>query len=415
MTLRPAFLLAALLLAPGAHAQTAPIALGGGITLSPLFDARLRWEDVDATTRTAHAETLRIRAGAQVAHGPLSLLAEGTGTAPFGAAYNAFSHAAPSAQYRPQRATIADGAALGLNRLHLRYATQPATLTVGRQRIALDDQRFVGNAPWRQNEQTFDAARLQLAQGPLTLEATRATRQITVNGSDASPRDTLAGRFTFVNGGVAVPGASLKGFAYLLDYDPAPFLDQPGARSQLDSSQTWGLRGATTFGRGAVKLALNGSLARQSAYARNPNPYRATYASLEGALSLGQHTATLTHEVLGADGRAGWSLQTPLASLHKFNGWADVFLTTPAQGLRDTALGMTGTLPTVKALPRVTYAVAHHWFSADGGAAHYGKEIDASLGLATGRIAWLGKLASYEARGFGSDVLKIWVQAEFVF
>jgi len=408
MTLRPTLLMTALLIAPAARAQTGPL------TLTPLLDARLRWEDVDATTRTAHAETLRLRAGAQVAHAAshLTLLAEGTGTLPFGSAHSAFSYAAPSSQYRPQRATIADGAALGLNRLQLRYATAPLTLTLGRQRIALDDQRFVGNAPWRQNEQTFDAARLQLSRGALRLDATQAIGQITVNGSAGAPRDRLAGRFTFLNGGLATGGASLKGFAYLLAYAPTSFLDQPGARSQLDSSQTWGLRATATVARGGVRLALNGSVARQSAYGGNPNPYAATYTALEGAVSIADHTATLSREVLGADARAGAAFQTPLASLHKFNGWADVFLTTPTQGLRDTTVGLTGPWPGVK---RVTYAVAHHWFGADVGGARHGREIDASLGLTTGRIAWLAKLARYEAQAFGVDVRKLWVQAEIVF
>jgi hypothetical protein len=34
-------------------------------------------------------------------------------------------------------------------------------LKAGRQRIKLDDDRWVGNVGWRQNEQTYDAARLQ--------------------------------------------------------------------------------------------------------------------------------------------------------------------------------------------------------------------------------------------------------------
>jgi hypothetical protein len=225
---------------------------------------------------------------------------------------------------------------VALNRLQLRYATKPLTVTIGRQRIVLDDQRFVGNGPWRQTEQTFDAARVQTAWGPLQLEATHAIRQNTVNGGDGAPRAHLRGDFTFVNGGIATKRATLKGFAYLLDYDAAPFLNQPGARAQLDSSQTYGLRanGSLPLGHGA-SLALAGSVAWQSSYGRNPNAYAATYSSIEPALTLGQHTLTLTREVLGADARAqggAWSFQTPLSSLHKFNGWADMFLTTPPMG-----------------------------------------------------------------------------------
>lgn len=413
---RPLIAAIALLSAPMVQAQTSPIPLGDGITLAPMLDARLRWEDVDATTRTAHAETLRIRAGAELADAAshLSLLVEGTGTAPLGSGYSAFSYAAPNAQYRPARATIADGAALGLNRLQLRYATQPVTVTVGRQRIQIDDQRFVGNGPWRQTEQTFDAARAQLARGPFTLDATRANRQITVNGSEGAPRDSFAGRFTFVSGGIVSPTASLKGFAYLLDDDTTSVLNQIGARSQNDSSQTYGLRSTTALPLGhSATLSITGSLARQSAYGRNPNRYAATYSDLEAALALHGHTLTVAREVLGADRKGRlWPFQTPLSSLHKFNGWADVFLTTPANGLRDTALSLTGKVPAVQ---RVTYAVAHHWFGADIGGTHYGKEIDASLGVTWHRVAWLAKFADYRAQGFGTDTRKIWLQAEFVF
>jgi hypothetical protein len=52
-------------------------------------------------------------------------------------------------------ATIADPQSVGLNRLQIAYQTKVLGLTVGRQRINLDDQRFVGSVGWRQNEQTL--------------------------------------------------------------------------------------------------------------------------------------------------------------------------------------------------------------------------------------------------------------------
>jgi hypothetical protein len=414
-SLLPAALLAFI---PVAQAQNHAIALSDGVTLTPLIDARLRWEDVDTPARDAHAETLRVRAGVQIsdAESHLSLLAEGTGTTPFGSAFSAFSYSTASDQYRPHRATIADGGTLGLNRLQLSYVTQPMTLTIGRQRLQIDDQRFVGNAPWRQNEQTFDAVRVQLRKGLLALDATHAIRQITVNGAEGGPRDLLDGSFTFISGGIVMPQASLKGFAYLLDYDKAAFLNQPGARSQFDSSQTYGFRATNSLPLGKdLSVSLASSLAWQNAYARNPNPYRAMYSSVEAGVTLHGHTATVTREVLGADRRAGWSFQTPMSSLHKFNGWADVFLTTPAAGLRDTALGLTGKLPPVKGVPRVTYTVAHHWFDADIGGTHYGKEINASLGVTIRRVGLLAKMAQYNARGFGTDTRKIWLEMDYVF
>jgi hypothetical protein len=53
-----------------------------------------------------------------------------------------------------------------LNRLQLTWTPSAALqLTAGRQRILLDDQRFVGNVGWRQDEQTMDGFRADLALG----------------------------------------------------------------------------------------------------------------------------------------------------------------------------------------------------------------------------------------------------------
>ena len=44
-----------------------------------------------------------------------------------------------------------------LNRFQITNTSLPGTrTTLGRQRIVLDDSRFVGNVGFRQNEQTFD-------------------------------------------------------------------------------------------------------------------------------------------------------------------------------------------------------------------------------------------------------------------
>src|SRR5204863_6319196 len=57
------------------------------------------------------------------------------------------------------RPAIGDPAGSELNQAWVRYAGVPKTeLKAGRQRVLLDNQRWVGNAGWRQNEQTFDGA-----------------------------------------------------------------------------------------------------------------------------------------------------------------------------------------------------------------------------------------------------------------
>ena len=57
---------------------------------------------------------------------------------------------------------IADPDNTELNQLYVMYAPSAAIrLTLGRQRINYDNQRFFGASSWRQNEQTFDALDFQ--------------------------------------------------------------------------------------------------------------------------------------------------------------------------------------------------------------------------------------------------------------
>lgn len=399
-----------------------PVAIGDGVTFDPMLDARLRWEDVDAGSKTADAVTLRTRLGLEVkdAHSHLRFLAEAVGTVALDKDYSAFPYAvANNDQYRPTLATIADPQTLGLNRLQLQYATKALTLTLGRQRINLDDQRFVGSVGWRQNEQVFDAARAQVHRGVFDLDATYAIQQHSIYGAYGNPRDYYSGRFVFVNGGVKDGPTSLKGFAYLLDYDKTGFINLPTARGQLDSSQTYGMRFATLLPLAkAVTLGLTGSYARQSNYGNNKRGYGVNYFLGDAALTVQNQTVNVGYELMGADANAvggTWSMQTPMATLHKFDGWADVFLTTPNAGLGDTYIGLSGKFPKVKALPGLNYAVSYHWFGSDVGNVKFGNEVDASVGFRTRKVNWLVKYASYVAKGFGTDTKKFWLEADYAF
>jgi hypothetical protein len=104
-----------------------------------------------------------------------------------------------------------------------------------------------------------------------------------------------------------------------------------------------------------------------------------------------------------------------MATLHKFNGWDDLFLTTPAAGLDDWYGGATIKFPTVHALPGLNAAVYYHHFGSDAGSIHYGNEWDASLGFKIGRFGLLAKCADYSADLFGIDTRKFWLQLEMGF
>jgi len=197
-----------------------------------------------------------------------------------------------------------------------------------------------------------------------------------------------------------------KGFAYVLDYDEAFFL--------ANSSKTFGGRVTAAFPLGAKsKLSLAASYARQSDHGRNPFDYAADYLAGEAGVSFGGLGLTAGYEKLGSNN--GRAVQTPMATLHKFNGWADLFLTTPNAGLQDIYAGASYRFEMVKALPGLNAAVTYHQYDSDTGGLDYGGEWNASLGFKLGRFNLLAKYADYNAKKFGVDTRKFWLQAEFAY
>ena len=404
---------------PAFAAPGDPVKLGHGFSLDPIVEARLRYEGVDTPTLDADAVTLRLRAGADLKHASgLSLLAEGEGTLAIADRYNAFPFAIADSQRRPGYAVVADPMNVELNRLQLQYKRNAVTLTLGRQRINLDDQRFVGSVGWRQNEQTFDAVRGEAKLGPLSLDGTYAISQRTVFGLDAGPRLAYDGHFGFLGAGTRLGPVQVKAFAYLLDYDAK---EQIGALAVINAdTQTYGARAAASFNLSKVtKLDLIASYARQLDFQQNPLDYGIDYLAAEAGLAHGNLAATAGYEKLGsALSTTGVrrSFQTPMATLHKFNGWADLFLTTPTNGLEDWYGGVSYKFTRLKALPGLNAAVTFHRFDSNFGSSRYGDEWDASVGFKLGRVGLLVKYADFNAKAAGfADTRKLWLQAEVAY
>ena len=398
--------LAALGLPAALHAQAvAAPAPSQELTVRPLLNARARAEFVDQGTLDAGAATFRIRAGAEIRKGDFALLAEGEGTLAGVSHYNSLPFAAPNRrQWRPKNAVVADPESLELNRLQIEYRGDRGSFTLGRQRIDLDDQRWVGSVGWRQNEQTFDAARGSARVGPLTADATYTVSQRTIFGSDAASRSAIDGSFVFAGLSAGNKAVSVKAFAYLLDFDEGFAL--------ANSSQTYGVWVNAALPVGAsAKVALRASYARQSDYGRNPFEYAADYWSADLSSHLAGFDLNAGIENLGSDNSR--AVQTPLATLHKFNGWADVFLTTPPTGLRDHYLKAARKFPELEAIPDLHASIALHRFHSAVGDISYGHELDATVGARVKRAAALIKYARYNARGYGLDTRKVWLQLEF--
>ncbi len=418
--MRNTLLAVAALAAPITLAQPAlaatgdPVKLGGGFSIDPIVEARLRYEHVDQPTTDADAITIRMRAGFELKHAPskLSFLAEGEGTLAIADKYNAFPFVIADTQRRPGYSVVADPMNVELNRLQVQYKSKAVTVTVGRQRINLDDQRWIGSVGWRQNEQTFDAVRGEAKIGAVSLDGIYAIAQRTVFGVDGGPRAAYEGHF-FAGGVSAKFGpVTVKAFSYLLDYDLA---EQGGSQAvALADTQTYGVRAVAVFPLSkAVKLNLAASYAKQADWKQNPINYSADYIAAEAGLTWNGLTVSGGYELKGSDG--GRAVQTPMATLHKFDGWADLFLTTPNTGLQDIYGTIAYKFGKVIALPGLNAAVSYHRFDSDVGSIHFGNEWDASLGFKVKRVALLAKYANYDAKGFGLDTKKFWLQAEIAY
>jgi hypothetical protein len=119
--------------------------------------------------------------------------------------------------------------------------------------------------------------------------------------------------------------------------------------------------------------------------------------------------------VLGSD-EAMYGFSTPLATLHKFNGWADQFLNTPKEGLVDLYASVSG-----KAFGG-GWTVTIHDYSADESTDtvdDLGSEINAVYAKKFAKNYKAGlKYAAYSAGDstagkVDTDKIWLWVSASF--
>jgi hypothetical protein len=196
-------------------------------------------------------------------------------------------------------------------------------LRLGRQEIVLDDARLIGNVNWRQNGQSFDALsvtnqsieRLTLYAGVIS-----EVNTIVLSGIDLDHLVLVNARYTYTE------GHDIALFSYLLDVEN-------------DAIN----RDSATYG-GRVKGACGEYL-----------KYDLTYAFQNDYEEGNNNKGDMVNAFLGVNRKwfsvgAGYSrisgqdgsdnpFDTLFSTAHKFNGWADQFLTTNggnlAGGLED--------------------------------------------------------------------------------
>lgn len=375
----------------------------------PIVRLRYRLEHVSEAgwAKDANASTILAQIGYKTAKWKgLWALAEyqGNFAVPATQYYNSLSNG------RVQYPVVADPVDQEMAQAFLAYSFKThGDIKAGLQKVNLVNQRYVGSVSWRQLEQIFSGASYKgNVWKKMDVHYAYLGHVVRVFG-EHTPNAVLAPRglnsnVLDVSYGFA-PG-KLHGYIHLFDlkdWDAFPF---------FQSHKNYGLRfdGNVKLSE-KVRLLYTGEFAQQESYAGSPSTVDADYGLLRVGVVVEGVTVRLGYEMLGGDGV--YSFQTPFATLHKFNGFADRFLNTPADGLKDTYIDVSGNAGRVKLLLR------YHNFDRDNGSEKYGTEWDFNAFSKLGKMFGVGvRFAYYDARRnvsatpatpiYDRDVTKFW-------
>lgn len=406
---------------------------------------RLRYEDVDVDSRTlknASALTLRSRLGYETAplHG-LSAILEFEDTRVLDGRDNYAPEARNSklpASNPYDHAAIVDTEQTEVNRAYLRYrGISKLDMGLGRQRINLDNQRFIGAVGWRQNEQTFDAftaAYQGIADWNFYYAYITGVQGIAhekpLYNFDIDSSDNL---FNVAYSGFVA--GKLSAYGYFLDNQEsdlalrniAPYVNDLNPALRYKSNDTYGARfdgGYALPITRPVRLLYTAEYARQALTNAARTEYHTSYSLLEGGVSyataVGPLSAKIAREVLGSDdGVQGF--QTPYATKHAFNGWVDMFLNTPGAGLDDRYATIAADLQPYG----VKLVLAYHDYRKDYGSDRFGSEWNVqllkqfaanyTLGVKYGTYRADGDVATLIGTTANIDTQKLWFWGELNF
>ncbi len=267
---------------------------------------------------------------------------------------------------------ITDPEGTEVNQASLSYAGVPGTVfKYGRQRIMLDNERFVGAVGFRQNEQTYDAFSVTnksikdlTAFYAYVNNVNRIFGESNKTAGDHEQNTHLINlKYQFGNYG------ALSTYAYLID-DQAPTAGATYTEGEY-SSDTYGVRWAGKIPAGNLAFKYNLEYAKQNDADNNPVEYEADYKLAEFTFGSDLIAAGIGREILGADtdattkvsgALANKGFQTPLATLHKFQGWTDQFL---FRGTGNVPVGMEDTYAVVQGkIKNYSWSVNYHDYQA---------------------------------------------------
>ena len=363
---------------------------------------RYRYEHVDQDNAlsNANASTLRLRLNYRTGQWQ-GWSAFGEFDHVFHVLIDDFNSGAGTSPNRTDYSVVADPSGSDLNQLYVDYGSSDDwQYRFGRQRILLDNQRFVGGVGWRQNEQTYDALTVNTGVVERTAFSYSYVNRVRRIFGQTVPAGKARVDGHLLNAKVDVTDRfAVTPYLYHLDY----------ATDVANSTSTLGVRLTGNLKAGDGRITYLAEFARQSDAGDNPVSYDADYLHLNGMWALENGLSVgLAFESLGGSSDPGEFFRTPLATLHAFNGWADQFLTTPDGGLDDF-------YATVKLkVGAWNVTGVYHDFSSETGSDDYGQELDISAGRKLGErygILFKGALFSADSSSplTNVDTNKFWI------
>ena len=264
--------------------------------------------------------------------------------------------------------TVNDPAGVNLSQAHLIYrGIADTTIKQGRQVLRYDDDRWVGNVDWRQNWQTYDATSVtNKSIADTTVQAAYVTNVNRPSTDGATANGNAHMKSTLVNvNNKSLSFADIVAYNYRLDYTAAA----QAAPTVMGSTNTTGVKLAKEgIDVAGFKLGWTGEMAQQKNFKQNTTNYTAKYTNIGASVGGSLGKLSIAQETLGSDNGVG--LQTPLATLFAFNGWADKFLVTPKNGLKDSYVRGRSNVA------GIVVGADFHQFKSDAGSMNLGREVD---------------------------------------
>ena len=363
------------------------------------LQARYRYENVDddLVAKEGRASTLRSRVGYESAeyHGFSGVL-EFSDVANVPAGFDDYNDGSGQPA---DRGFVPDPTGTVVNQVYGQYSNfLGGDFKLGRQRINLDNQRFIGSVDWRQTEQTFDSISYagNWDSGLNAFYAYLDNQNNVFQTNQNHESHILNVGMTFENIG------TLTGYGYYLDFENQAAL----------SSFTYGARFFGNHKMDQLALLYGIEYAQQDDAADNTNDIDANYSHVMAGIETRGVTAKMGFESLdgASSGNSVNAFQTPLSTLHIHNGFADQFLTTPGTGLEDLYFHLG------YAYGDFDIAGIYHEFDAETGGGDFGAEFDVVGSYAINNELTFGfKFAEFSADNDGplQDVTKFWLWLDF--